>query len=435
MLEAIQEYFFQCMINAITVIYLLTKILNYKLNYSSPKLYIIVLVSIFLSIANFIYIDGFLRLIISTIYTIVYSCILFNDNSHKIAIAVILEQIILVVAELMYALLLIVLTNIDNIAVSETILGGLIPNLIICLIAVSLINFKFAKSFCDKIIDYMNRIKQKNKYVLALFFIITLNVLLMVIYINSNNLVMVIVNVAFILIYSGVVFLLLNEKNENIKFKEENKNLLDNLNEYEKMLDYQRVANHENKNQLLVIKSMINKNNKKLHNYIDEVIKEKREDNETLYTKAKRIPSGGLQGLFYQKMLRMQDENINIDLNISTDIRKIDLSKLDAKMNYDICRALGVIIDNAVEETIKIDDKEISISMYKDDNDFVIEVANKCMELPELDKIDEKGYTTKEKGHGYGLSLLKDICKNNKDIKNERRIVGNIFFQIIKIKM
>lgn len=227
----------------------------------------------------------------------------------------------------------------------------------------------------------------------------------------------------------------MNEKNENIKFKEENKNLLDNLNEYEKMLDYQRVANHENKNQLLVIKSMINKNNKKLHGYIDEVIKEKREDNETLYTKAKRIPSGGLQGLIYQKMLHMQEESINIDLNVSTEIRKINFSSLNTKTNYDICRIVGIIIDNAVDETLKIEDREISISMYKEDNEFIIEVSNKCKDLPDLDKIDNKGYTTKEKGHGYGLSLLKDICDNNKDIVNERKIVGNIFQQIIKIKM
>ena len=43
-------------------------------------------------------------------------------------------------------------------------------------------------------------------------------------------------------------------------------------------------------------------------NYINDV----KEDSETLFAKAKRIPTGGLQGLIYQKMLYMQSKNINV---------------------------------------------------------------------------------------------------------------------------
>ena len=73
-----------------------------------------------------------------------------------------------------------------------------------------------------------------------------------------------IVAVLFIILYSIIMFIFLFEKNKNIIYIKENKILIDNLNEYEKMLDYQRVNNHENKNQLLVIKSMIEKKDKKL---------------------------------------------------------------------------------------------------------------------------------------------------------------------------
>ena len=202
------------------------------------------------------------------------------------------------------------------------------------------------------------------------------------------------------------------------------------------MLDYQRVNNHENKNQLLVIKSMIEKKDKKLMDYINEIIKEKREDNEIVYNMAKRIPSGGLQGLIYQKMLLMQEKNIEISLDINNKVRKIDFEKLSAKMNYDICRIVGIIIDNAIEETVKFDKKEreIIISMYIDD-DFIIEVSNRIKDDIDLNKIYEKGYTSKKKGHGYGLSLLKKIVDENEQIRNEVKIVNNIFTQIVKIKM
>ena len=48
----------------------------------------------------------------------------------------------------------------------------------------------------------------------------------------------------------------MNEKNTSIMIKAENKSLMESLSEYENMVDRQRVDNHENKNQLLIIKNM-----------------------------------------------------------------------------------------------------------------------------------------------------------------------------------
>ena len=202
------------------------------------------------------------------------------------------------------------------------------------------------------------------------------------------------------------------------------------------MLDYQRINNHEDKNQLLVIKSMVEKKNEKLIEYINEIIKEKREDNEILFSKTKRIPSGGLQGLIYQKMLLMQDNNIEVILDVSKNIRKIDFSNISSKMNYDICRIVGVILDNAIEETIKFNknEREIVISMYVYDEYFYIEVSNRIKENIDINKIYDKSYTTKENGHGYGLSLLNKIVSENDKIINNIRIMNNIFTQIVKIK-
>lgn len=435
MLDIIRNNLLPCTLNAITVIYLLKKILDIKLDLKSFKTYIILFISIILGIINFLYVRSFFRFFVSTIFTIIYSKILFKDHTYRIITAVIIEQMIMFISELIYALIGIMIFKMDELAIYGTIVGALIPNILICLIAVILVNTKVVRFITNKLMGFMQKIKQRNKYALTLFVIITLNILLAIIYMASKNIVMVIINVVFIFAYSFIVYSLLNEKNLNVQFKEENEILLGNLNEYEKMLDYQRVANHENKNQLLVIKTMASKNNRKLNAYLDEIIEEKREDDEVLYASAIRIPSGGLQGLVYQKMLYSKEKNINITLNVSNDVRKIKLSKLDAKTNFDICRVIGVIMDNAIDETLKLKQREISISMYKEEKNFVIEVANKCKELPNLEKIDNKGYTTKEKGHGYGLSLVKDICEKNKDIKNERKIIGDIFIQIIKIKL
>ena len=105
-------------------------------------------------------------------------------------------------------------------------------------------------------------------------------------------------------------------------------------------------------------------------------------------------------------------------------------------MNYDICRIAGIIVDNAIEETVKFNKKEreIIISMYID-KEFIVEVSNRIKDDFDLNKIYEKGYTSKSKGHGYGLSLLKKIVDENEKITNDIKIVNNVFTQIIKIKM
>ena len=221
-----------------------------------------------------------------------------------------------------------------------------------------------------------------------------------------------------------------------VKMQVENKALLNNLEEYEKMLDYQRVANHENKNQLLVVRSLLKENeNSDALNYVNEVLDDKKDDNDVLFGRAKKIPSGGLQGIVYQKMLVMNDKNIKPILDVSNSVKKFKFENLDTKLNYDICRIIGVFLDNAIEETEKLDEREIMLSMHEQNNDLVIEISNKFKNVPDLERLEEKGYSTKGKGHGYGLSLVNDIVNNNNQIINEKGITRNIFTQKLIIKM
>jgi len=217
--------------------------------------------------------------------------------------------------------------------------------------------------------------------------------------------------------------------------KTQNDSLMISLNEYENMLDRQRVDNHENKNQLLIIKNMIKKKDKDVIKYIDTIVKDQKEDDEILYTKVKTIPSGGLQGIIYQKMLVMKDKNIQFSIDVSRDVRKINLDGFSMDNNYKLCKIIGVFLDNAIEESTKINDKKIIISLYEDDGNLIIEVSNKFDGIIELDNIDNEGYTTKGVGHGYGLSLVKKIVTKSDVFINERHINNNIFKQIVRVKV
>ena len=435
MLEVIRMYILPCLINVITVIYLTKKLIVSNDNFLQFKKICLIIIWVIITILNYMYIVKFVRFIFSTFLNIIFGYFIFNNKKRFIVPTIVVEQLLLFISEFIFYLILYYF-KVDVDQLFSKSFGILFGNSTICFFALILINNDVINKLCGKIIKYIIKINEYNKYLILLVLFFTINILLYFIYNNSLDNFVIYINSFFIIIYSYIVFQLFNEKNKNYIFKEQNRTLVENLNEYEKMLDYQRVNNHENKNQLLVIKAMVEKEDKKTIEYINEIIKEKREDNELMYTKAKRIPSGGLQGLVYQKMLAMQENYINVILDVSSNVRKIDFSILSSKMNYDICRIMGIILDNAIEETIKFNrkEREIVISMYIDEL-FVIEVSNRIKDNIELDKIYDKGYTSKEKGHGYGLSLLKKIIDKNDNVINELKITNDIFTQIIKIKM
>ncbi len=433
MLEAIKIYFLPCLINSLTAIYIINKISKKKLNLKCEIMLIFNMTILLLF--NNVFSDESYKFFISITIILFLSKLFYLESFDKIIIMNFFVQIIIFISEFIYSIIMITFLSDINFLFNNP-FWLFISNLIICLISIYIINIKIVIVNLHKILSLTTKLDKFTKYNIALFLIVIINFLLLFIYNDYGNKKDLLFNSFLIIFYILIFLFLLKEKMKNLFFIEERESLIKTLSEYEKMLDYQRVSNHENKNQLLVIKTMVEKNNKKLIDYLNEIIKEKRNDNEIIYSKAKRIPSGGLQGLIYQKMLLMQENNIEIILDVSPQVRKIDLSNISAKMNYDICRIIGVILDNAIEETMKFNKKEreVNISMYVD-NLFIIEISNRIKDNIDINKIGNRGYTTKDNGHGYGLILLKKIVNENDKIFNDVRIVNNIFTQIIKIKM
>ena len=280
-----------------------------------------------------------------------------------------------------------------------------------------------------------DRFKIRSLVLLFLLIILSIDFLVAINFYNIKSIYVLIINAIMILIYSFIVYKAINERNVNDKIKSENALLIQNLNQYEDMVDRQRVDNHENKNQLLIIKNMIKKKDKDVIKYIDTIVKDEKEDDEALYTKVKNIPSGGLQGIIYQKMLTMKDKKILFSLDVGFEVRKINLDNLSMDDTYKLCKMVGVLLDNAIEESLKIDDKRIMICLYVDDDKLVIDISNKFSEKIDLEKIDEAGYTTKGDGHGYGLSLIKKIVSSSILFENDRKINKDVFKQIVRVRV
>lgn len=436
MIDILVKNVIPCSINIIVIIYIISKLLNKSFNFNNPKNYIFVVLLIVVNVANFLYFDDLVRIIVSTIFISIANYLIFNETLNRTVVSTITEQLLMFISEIIYAVCLINLLDVNGNSLISEYYGTLISVLFISAIAIILINVKIIKKFLVKIVNGSNKLKSSYLTASALLLILIMNILLVTVYHDVNIETIILVNFVFIIMCACILYKNLVDGSNIVKMQVENKALLNNLEEYEKMLDYQRVVNHENKNQLLIVRSLLKENeNSDALNYVNEVLDDKKDDNDVLFGRAKKIPSGGLQGIVYQKMLVMNDKNIKPILDVSNSVKKFKLENLDTKLNYDICRIVGVFLDNSIEETEKLDEREIMLSMYEQNNDLVIEISNKFKNVPDLERLEEKGYSTKGKGHEYGLSLVNDIVNNNNQIINEKGITRNIFTQKLIIKM
>lgn len=427
-------FFFGGIFMFFTVFYVWSRFFDTRLNVKNPPLYFFIIILTLFGIFNK-NLNAFIR--IFTITIIMYACnwFIFKRKSNETIISVIYSQILTTVADGIGVIFLIFIFGKDTNFVKNNFFDTFIANIIVGLIYLLISYIPFVKKIYLRLVEFTNKFKTKNVILWSLLIIISINFFTAVIYYDMKSIFVVIMNTLLVLVYSFIVYKSMNQKNINMIVEAENVSLMESLHQYEDMVDRQRVDNHENKNQLLIIKNMIKKNDKDVIKYIDTVVKDEKEDDEALYTKVKSIPSGGLQGIIYQKMLSMKDNRILFSLDVSRDVRKIDLEKMNIEDNYKLCKIVGVLLDNAIEESLKIGDRRIMISLYVDDDMLIIDISNKFDGKIDLDKIDEEGYTTKGEGHGYGLSLVKKLVNGNDCFINERKVNKDVFKQIIKFKI
>ena len=98
---------------------------------------------------------------------------------------------------------------------------------------------------------------------------------------------------------------------------------------------------------------------------------------------------------------------------------------------YEFNRILGILIDNAIEESKDCPDKRINIEIRKDFkvNRQILLIENTYKEKDiNIDKIFTKGYSTKPNNTGLGLWEVREILKKNKNL-NLYTTKDNIYFK------
>lgn len=123
----------------------------------------------------------------------------------------------------------------------------------------------------------------------------------------------------------------------------------------------------------------------------------------------KIINNPAVYSIITNKFYLAQKNNINMNIEIMTNIDEIDVP------TYELCRILGILLDNAIEAAKQCDKKIINILFKNEEKRHrkIIVIENSCeADNIDIEKIFEKGYSTKKENlnkHGLGLWNVRKI--------------------------
>lgn len=310
---------------------------------------------------------------------------------------------------------------------------NLVTSIIISIISIIIINIPITKLLLKRIIDLIDKNKKISNYLYV--FIIFLYIIVLK---NGFELLQkssYYINFSFVL-FIGVIFIYIVKKElKTEQLQEVNSQMLNYVTKYEKIITEQGKANHEFKNQLMVIRGYANMNDsKKLIDYLDSITEDaKKTHSSYLISQLNNFPDGGIKGLLYYKLSIMEEMNINYDINIGNGVKR-KLSSLETNMYKNITKILGVLLDNAIEATSKSNNKKILIMVKKNNDKIIFSIYNTYTGKIDLNKI-RTGYTTKGKGRGYGLRLVKDIVSANHSFDINRYLEDNYYVTELTVKI
>ncbi len=432
------SFFIVNLINSIAMLYASAKILNSKINYKDYKTYISLIILTSYTYFMYYFTHNFYRMILLVQVYIICNFIIHKKNDKTLAeitIVSLVNWILLFFCEIIGGILLYGFLNLVNVDLATNVFANTFISLFIIAIFVVIISMKKIVKFLSKNIIKINNFRIKNLILLVLYVSVLFSMLLYLVYFDFSREIKMYILLIILVEYTTVLYTLFSENKKSKAMQNKLDTMLKVTTEYEKILEESRVTNHENKNQLIVIKGMIDSDNQEAIKYIQKLIKNTPQDDNEMLLKVSSIPLGGLRGLIYYKLLAMKEHNISCCVNVSKKINKNIFQNMDTDLLQSFCKVIGVFLDNAIEAVEASSSKIVNIELYVEESYFVASISNKYDKPIQFEDLGKSKFTTKGESHGYGLQLVEKLVKENTKLIHEKEVVSDLFIQKIKVNL
>ena len=221
-----------------------------------------------------------------------------------------------------------------------------------------------------------------------------------------------------------------------IKIEEQDEKI-NNLESYNKtlsiMYDSIRGFRHDYSNFIQALNGYVETNNiDGIRMMCKSITKDCQDVNKLGILDPKVINNPAVYSLITNKYYLAKKENIEINVEVMIDLKDMEIC------NYELCRILAILLDNAIEAARECEEKIINVRFIIDRraNRKLLIIENSYSEKDiDIDKIFEKGYTSKldtESQHGLGLWNVRRILKKSTNL-NLFTSKGELFSQQLEI--
>ena len=202
-------------------------------------------------------------------------------------------------------------------------------------------------------------------------------------------------------------------------------------NEIESMQQEIRKFKHDYMNILASLSGYIEQDNMAgLKKYFDEKIMTFSVQKDSIDKTVDRliyVEQEELKGLLAMKAIRAQELGVKVEIDM--------VEKVKFHMDIvDLCRVVGIFVDNAIEAAALSTEKTIAIGMVNVEEKALLIVTNTVAEMAPIYKLREKGFTTKGNSHGLGLEIVRGILKSYPNVNNDMKFENQMFTQVLEIR-
>ena len=358
----------------------------------------------------------------------IFLFIIILKNIYKLSIyrsmmSIIIAIVLMVIGEIISGIVLVKFVTIE--AARTEWIFVVLCNSMICLIMFVIIKIPF---ICKKLSKFIENTENKSKITSIVICTMSIFIITFLFYNISLNYKFnekYIINIIIMISYIIIMIVFFKDKLQYDLLEEKYDALFEYFSEIAESIDDLNLTTHEYKNQIAIVSNYIdNKKYKKAKEYINSIAISINKD-DGLLINLSDIPTGGLKGLLYYKIIVAKNQKVEIVLDAGNNIKTF-LKKLSENEIKIITRIIGVYIDNAIS-AVKNKNKIVNIEIYNLDDKLYFTISNKISKSINIDNFGKKGFTTKGKGHGQGLYLINKLINRTKWLKSENKVINNYY--------
>lgn len=393
------------------------KLNNVKLNLTK-KNFLVVFITVLLTIINNMYVNYELKIIFTLIIMSLNYKLIFKEDIKKTVLSFMFIYIFMLVFEIIVSNCIESFYHINNydvayltyIKLSLSVIIGLAEYLLFIIKPIN----NILKAFLNFSINYVNTVNISILMFLTVSIVAILNIRDFAK--DGTTVLICLLTFIFAILFAFVIKSKYNEES----LKSTNEKLINYNDKYGKFLDEYKIYKHNIKHKLSAIKSY---GNKKVNSLIDDLLEEETTfsvKNNNLYN----VPNG-IKGIVAEKLY-----NANFNVLIDNKIRKDPFKDLSPKAFNSISESIGIALDNAIEASSETDNPIITMDLKENKENIYIKIGNNFCNHIDIDKLGTKYYSTKNRGSGLGLFSI----MRNRLVKEKINIINDFYYIELQIK-